>query len=90
MQKFIEMTGKTEEAAIAAALEKLGLSREEVSVEVLELAKPGFLGIGGTPAKVKVSYEGPDEEPVEEAPVVEEKAPVAAPEAPAEEAPAAE
>ena len=85
MQKFIEMTGKTEEAAIAAALEKLGLSREEVSVEVLELAKPGFLGIGGTLAKVKVSYEGPDEEPEVEEPVAEApaaeapKAPVAAP-----------
>ncbi|MCI9403335.1 MAG: protein jag [Oscillospiraceae bacterium] len=77
MQKFIEMTGKTEDAAIAAALEKLGLSREEVSVEVLELAKPGFLGIGGTLAKVRVSYEGPDEELVEE-PVVQE-APKAAP-----------
>ena len=64
-------------AAIAAALEKLGLSREEVSVEVLELAKPGFLGIGGTLAKVRVSYEGPDEELVEE-PVVQE-APKAAP-----------
>ncbi len=61
MQKYIECTGKTEDAAIAAALEQLGLSREEVSVEVLELAKPGFLGIGGTPAKVKVSYEVPDE-----------------------------
>ena len=89
MQKFIEMTGKTEDAAIAAALEKLGLSREEVSVEVLELAKPGFLGIGGTLAKVRVSYEGPDEELVEE-PVVQE-APKAAPaeqEAPKTEDPA--
>ena len=55
MQKFIETTGKTEDAAIAAALEQLGLSREEVSVEVLDLAKPGFLGIGGTPARVKVT-----------------------------------
>lgn len=72
MQKFIESTGKTEEAAIAAALEKLGLAREDVSVEVLELAKPGFLGIGGTPAKVKVSYEAPDEEPQAE-PIPEEK-----------------
>ena len=70
MQKFIEMTGKTEDAAIAAALEQLGLAREDVSVEVLELAKPGFLGIGGTLAKVKVTYEAPDE-PV--APIVEEK-----------------
>ena len=84
MQKFIEMTGKTEDAAIAAALDKLGLSREEVSVEVLELAKPGFLGIGGTLAKVKVTYEGPDEAPEEEAPVMEEKAPVTAPKAPAD------
>ncbi len=75
MQKFIECTGKTEDAAIAAALKQLGLQREEVSVEVLELAKPGFLGIGGTPAKVKVTFEAPDEpEPVVETPgPVEEK-----------------
>ena len=75
MQKFIECTGKTEDAAIATALEKLGLAREEVSVEVLELAKPGFLGIGGTPAKVKVSYEAPDEAPAVEETPVEEPAP---------------
>ena len=74
MQKFIECTGKTEDAAIAAALEQLGLAREEVSVEVLELAKPGFLGIGGTPAKVKVSYEAPDEEPIVETAPLEESA----------------
>ena len=61
MQKSIECTGKTEEAAIAAGLKQLGLAREEVSVEVLELAKSGFLGIGGNPAKVKVTYEVPDE-----------------------------
>lgn len=69
MQKFIDCTGKTEDAAITAALKQLGLAREDVSVEVLELAKPGFLGIGGTPAKVRVSYEVPDEiveEPVQE------------------------
>ncbi|MEA4955663.1 MAG: RNA-binding cell elongation regulator Jag/EloR [Pseudoflavonifractor sp.] len=69
MQKSIECTGKNEEAAIAAALKQLGLAREEVSVEVLELAKSGFLGIGGNPAKVKVTFEVPDEpeEPVAEA-----------------------
>ena len=75
MQKFIECTGKTEDAAIAAALEQLGLAREEVSVEVLELAKPGFLGIGGTLAKVKVTYEGPDEPEEAPTPAVEEIAP---------------
>ena len=70
MQKFIECTGKTEEAAIAAALDKLNLAREDVSVEVLE---PGFLGIGGTPAKVKVSYEAPDEPEEVPAPTAEEQ-----------------
>ncbi len=87
MQKFIESTGKTEEAAIAAALKTLGLSREEVSVEVLELAKSGFLGIGGTPAKVKVTYEAPDEP--EAVPQVEEKDEPASAAKPAPEVPQA-
>ncbi len=74
MQKSMEFTGKTEEAALATALEKLGLARDDVSVEVLELAKSGFLGIGGTPAKVRVTFEVPDE------PVVAEPVPAPAPE----------
>ncbi len=57
MLKSIEAIGKTEDEAIASALSQLGMSREEVSVEVLERAKSGFLGIGASPAKVKVSYE---------------------------------
>lgn len=61
MLKFIETTGKNEEEAVTAALRKLGLERDDVSVEILERPKSGFLGIGGTPAKVKVSYEAPDE-----------------------------
>ena len=77
MLKWIESTGKSEEAAIEAALQKLGMDRDEVSVEVLERAKSGFLGIGSCPAKVKVTYEAPDE-PETPAPV-EEKAPVAEP-----------
>ena len=80
MLKWIESTGKSEEAAIEAALQKLGMDRDEVSVEVLERAKSGFLGIGSCPAKVKVTYEAPDE-PETPAPV-ETAAPVA--EAPAE------
>lgn len=61
MEKQIESTGRTEELAIEAALTKLGLDRDEVSVEILERPKSGFLGIGGSPAKVKVTYEVPDE-----------------------------
>ncbi|WP_294534887.1 RNA-binding cell elongation regulator Jag/EloR [uncultured Pseudoflavonifractor sp.] len=103
MLKYIESTGRTEEAAIEAALQKLGMDRDDVSVEVLERAKTGFLGIGACPAKVKVTYEAPDEEPPEEekpaqpapaAPVAKEtpKAVHEAPAAPAaeEKAPAAD
>lgn len=82
MLKWIESTGKTEEAAVEAALAKLGLDRDDVSVEVLERAKSGFLGIGSCPAKVKVTYEAPDEvedAPVVSAPPVEEVVPAAAP-----------
>ncbi|WP_195278780.1 RNA-binding cell elongation regulator Jag/EloR [Clostridium sp. J1101437_171009_A5] len=82
MLKWIESTGKTEEAAVEAALAKLGLDRDDVSVEVLERAKSGFLGIGSCPAKVKVTYEAPDEveeAPVVSAPPVEEVIPAAAP-----------
>ena len=60
MRKWIETTGRSEEDAIAAALFQLGLDRDDVSVEVLERAKSGFLGFGGNPAKVRVSYEVPD------------------------------
>jgi len=57
MIKSVEATGKTQELAIAAALKELGKERDEVSVEVLEVAKSGFLGIGAVPARVRVSYE---------------------------------
>ena len=61
MEKYIVTTGKTIELAIEAALKQLGMERENVSVEVLKNAKSGFLGIGASPAEVKVTYEVPDE-----------------------------
>ncbi len=79
MLKFIEVTGKTDDEALAKGLQMLGLDRDDVSVEILERGKTGFLGIGSVPAKVKLTYEAPDEpeiipEPAP-APVVEEKKP---------------
>ena len=61
MEKTIVTTGKTIDLAIEAALTQLGLSRDDVSVQVLAQAKTGFLGIGASPAKVQVTYEAPDE-----------------------------
>ena len=63
MRQYIDVTGKTEAEAISKALEQLGLDRDDVSVEILERAKSGFLGLGSCPAKVRVSY-GEEEEPV--------------------------
>lgn len=67
MQQSIEVTGRTEEDAIASALRQLKLQRDEVSIEILERARSGFLGIGSSPALVKISYEVPDE-PMAETP----------------------
>ena len=66
MEKTIVTTGKTIDLAIEAALNQLGLDRDNVSVQVLQQAKTGFLGFGAQPAKVQVTYEAPD--PVPEAP----------------------
>ena len=60
MTKFIEVTGRTEDEAIAAGLAQLGKSRDEVSVEVLERSKRGVLGFGHSDARVRLSYEQED------------------------------
>ncbi len=81
MLKYMEFTAKTEDEAIAKGLAHLGLDRDDVSVEILERGKTGFLGIGSVPAKVKLTYEAPDEPA---SPIVEEKsAPAPKPEKPA-------
>lgn len=84
MLKWIETTGKTERDALNKALKELGLEEDDISIEVITRAKTGFLGIGSCPAKIRVTYEVPDEP----APVAEEPAPTVEPEAPAESAPA--
>lgn len=70
MEKYIITTGKSIDLAINAALAELHLDRDAVSVEVLENARSGFLGIGASPAKVKVTYEVPDPKPAEPAPAL--------------------
>ena len=97
MEKTMVASGKTIDLAIESALTQLGLTRDDVSVQVLAQAKPGFLGLGATPAKVQVTYEAPD--PVPAAPksalgAASRSKPKAAPvqkkEAPKQEAPKAE
>ena len=79
MEKSIITTGKTIDAAVEAALAQLGLTRDDVTYQVITLPKSGFLGIGAVPAKVQVTYEAPDLKPAvkAEAPKTEEKKPEA-------------
>ncbi len=58
---IIEKKAKTKEEAIELALAELGVSIEEVEIEVIEEGSKGFLGLGGKDAVVKVSY-NPDSE----------------------------
>ncbi len=51
----LEITGKTVEEAITDALEKLGVEREEVEVDVISKGRQGILGLGSEPAVVRVS-----------------------------------
>lgn len=60
MAEEIIVTGKTFEDAMAAAQAKY--SGVNVQYEILEMPKKGFLGIGSTPAKIKVIIEDEEEE----------------------------
>ena len=76
---YIDVTGKTEEEAIRKALQQLQMDRDDVSVEILERAKSGFLGIGSSPARVRVTY-GQEEPEAPAATVQPEKKPEKKPE----------
>lgn len=51
----ITQTAPTKEKAITVALEKLGVSKQEVTITVLDEGKKGFLGFGVKPAVVQVT-----------------------------------
>ena len=68
MEKKMIATGKTIDLAVESALAQLGLTRDDISYEVLALPKAGFLGFGAQPAKVQVTYEVPDPVVVPEKP----------------------
>ena len=80
MEMSIITTGKTIDDAVEAALQQLGLTRDDVTYQVISLPKSGFFGIGAVPAKVQVTYEAPDLRPAAKAepkPEKKEEAPKA-------------
>jgi spoIIIJ-associated protein len=59
----VEKTASSVEEALEAALEELGVSEQEVDVEIVQEPKGGFLGLGSQEATVVVRLKkaaGPD------------------------------
>lgn len=54
-QQVIETTAKTKEDAIEIALKELDADRSEVEIDIVSEGKPGILGLGSEPAKVRVT-----------------------------------
>ncbi len=59
-------TGKTIDEAKLNGAAELGVDVDEVTIEVLDAPKSGFLGLGAKPAKLLVRYVNPEEEKIKE------------------------
>lgn len=57
MQKEQIFSAQTVDRAIEKALETLHVDRDAISVEVVDMGRKGFLGIGASDAKIRVTYE---------------------------------
>lgn len=51
---FIEVSAKTYDEAVTDALVKLGVTSDQVEIDVIDKGSSGFLGIGAKPVKIKV------------------------------------
>ena len=56
MKKELTLTAKSTEQALADAAAQLGVAVEALTYEVIEKEKKGFLGLGSTPATIRVTY----------------------------------
>ena len=59
--KVLEVSGRDVDEAVADGLSQLGLSSDEVSVEIVSHARRGLLGLGSEPARVRITYPAPEE-----------------------------
>ncbi len=55
MQHYIETEGDTVEEAIKHALDELGATREEVTIDIIREPTKGILNFGAKPAKVRLN-----------------------------------
>ncbi|GAB4574976.1 MAG: hypothetical protein Kow0077_24170 [Anaerolineae bacterium] len=61
--RYVEATGQDVETAIKNGLARLGVSSKDVIVEVLEESSRGLFGIGGRPARVRLTLLAPPSPP---------------------------
>lgn len=59
----LEIIAPTVEEALAQGLAQLGLPANAVSVEVLDSGNKGLFGLGGRQVRVRLTVNGPDDEP---------------------------
>ena len=55
MTRVVETSAKSPEEAVEIALKELGVELKDVEVDVVSPGKSGILGIGGEPARVRVT-----------------------------------
>ena len=65
MKKTVEYEGKTVEQAIESACQELGLTEQDIEVNVIEEASKGLFG-RAKEAKIEVTYDAEEEKAVEE------------------------
>jgi len=63
-RKMIEMAAGTPEEAVEIALKELDVERKDVEIDVLSKGKSGILGIGGEPARVRITLIGQSDDQV--------------------------
>jgi len=52
--EYVEVRGKTVDVAVEAALQELGIERDQADIEVIQEPEKGFLGMGGKDAIIRV------------------------------------
>lgn len=61
MAREVIVTGKTVNDAIDEGCSQLGVEREDIQFEIIDLPKKGFLGLKTIPAKVRIYLEEPEQ-----------------------------
>jgi spoIIIJ-associated protein len=64
--KALEVSGRDVDEAIASGLAQLGISRDEVLIEILNRGRRRLFGLGTEPAQVRILYPAKEEEDEED------------------------